>query len=205
MKIVRVTPVENFFSITWMIGSRCNYDCMYCPSDIHDDYSTPHDLVTLQTAWKNIYEASKRCGMPYKINITGGEPTANRYLLPFIEWLKNHYRDVVMISVTTNGSASLRYYENLCSKIDSISFSTHSEHIDEQQFFAKVERLNSIMIPPQKSLHVNIMNEFWNQDRIKIYQQWLSDRGINHSVNDIDFSLRSRDHPIMQGSLNLAI
>jgi len=28
-------------SITWFIGKRCNYDCSYCPSYTHDNFS-PH-------------------------------------------------------------------------------------------------------------------------------------------------------------------
>lgn len=206
MKIVKVTPIENFFSITWMIGSRCNYDCMYCSTDLHDDNSVPHSLDTLQKAWKNIHEKSKNCGLPYKISITGGEPTANKNFLPFIQWLRSNYQDsIAMIMTTTNGSASFEYYEKLCSMIESISFSTHSEHIDESQFFLKIEKLNLLMPRPKKSLHVNIMDEFWNRDRIKIYQQWLNERDISNNINFIDLDHRTRDYPIFKGKLNLAI
>jgi molybdenum cofactor biosynthesis enzyme MoaA len=159
----------------------------------------------MQQAWQNIYAKSRDCGLPYRISITGGEPTVNKNLLPFIEWLRSNYRDVAMVLLTTNGSASLKYYEKICALVEAISFSTHSEHIDEQEFFSKVELLDKIMTRPKKSLHVNIMNEPWNQARIKIYQEWLNQRGISNSVNDIDFNSRIRDYPNMHGNLNLEV
>ena len=53
--IISIRPTEEVFSITWMIGRRCNYDCMYCPTELHDKVSKHHELVKLQEAWKNIY------------------------------------------------------------------------------------------------------------------------------------------------------
>lgn len=89
--------------------------------------------------------------------------------------------------------------------IESISFSTHSEHINEQDFFDKVERLDRLMIRPKKSLHVNIMNEFWHQDRIKLYEKWLNDRGISNSINEVDLKYRTRDIPILKGKFDFEI
>ena len=143
--------------------------------------------------------------MSYKIGITGGEPTSNKNFLPFIQWLRNEYNNVAMVFVTTNGSASLRYYTKLCDMIEGISFSTHSEHMNEQEFFSKVEHLDKLMIRPKKSLHVNIMDEPWNQDRIRIYKQWLDNRGISNTINAIDFTHRIRDYSIMKGNPNLGI
>jgi len=188
-----------------MIGSRCNYDCMYCPAELHDDYSQPHDLDVMKQAWQNIHIKTSGCGLQYKISITGGEPTANKNFLPFVRWLRAEYNDIAMISLTTNGSASVDFYQKLCDLVEAISFSTHSEHMDEQQFFSKVELLDKLMIRPKKSLHVNIMDESWNQNRIQMYQKWLDQRGISNSINDIDLNYRIRDYPIMKGNLNLAV
>ena len=59
------------------------------------------------------------------------------------------------------------------------------------------------MIRPEKSVHVNIMNEYWNQDRIDLYKQLLDDRGVSYSVNAIDYSAKIRDFPVQKGQLNL--
>ena len=137
--IIRVTPVPDYFNITWMLGSRCNYDCMYCPTELHDMTSRPHDLKTMQQVWKNLYEKTKDKNLLYKISFTGGEVTANKNFLPLIEWLRATYQNISMILITTNGSASLRYYTKLAKSIESISFSTHSEFMNEQDFFDKAK------------------------------------------------------------------
>ena len=88
--------------------------------------------------------------------------------------------------------------------IDCISFSTHSEFFDEAEFFNKVDKLNQTMIRPEKSLHVNIMDEYWNQNRIALYKTWLSDRNISYSVNAINYKQQTRTHVLDQGKQNLA-
>ena len=64
-------------------------------------------------------------------------------------------------------------------------------------------QLDQIMIRPEKSLHVNIMDEYWNQDRIESYKTWLSDRNISYSVNAINYKQQTRSHVLDQGKQNL--
>jgi MoaA/NifB/PqqE/SkfB family radical SAM enzyme len=202
-KIIKVQPVPVYFSITWMLGSRCNYDCMYCPTELHDNTSSPHSIETLQQAWQNIYKKTQHQKLPYKISFTGGEITANKNFLPFVIWLRKTYHDIGMISITTNGSASLSHYLKLANYVESISFSTHSEHMDEQTFFKKASQINKKMIRPEKSFHVNIMNEFWNQDRIPLYKEFLKHENISYSTDTINYKLQTRTIPIIKGKKNL--
>lgn len=176
-----------------MLGSLCNYDCMYCPSEYHDSISRPHDIETLKQAWNNIYAKSKHLGLPYKISFTGGEVTANKSFLPFVEWLRVQFDCIDMIIITTNGSASLNYYTRLCDKIEAISFSTHSEFMDEAEFFGKVRSVNQLMIRPKKSVHVNIMDEPWHRDRVLEYEKFCQRHDIPYSVNRIHMHLRTRE------------
>jgi MoaA/NifB/PqqE/SkfB family radical SAM enzyme len=202
MKIIRLEPVENAIIFTWMIGARCNYDCMYCPSWSHNDDRPHHTFEDLKTVWSNFYAATRDKNLPYRISFTGGEVTANKNFLPLIEFLRQ--QDVSMrMLVTTNGSASKRYYQKLGTLVDSISFSTHSEFFDEQKFFEKVFLIDQQMIRPEKSVHVNIMDEYWNQDRIESYKQLLDAKGVSYSVNAIDYSAKIRDFPVQKGQLNL--
>jgi MoaA/NifB/PqqE/SkfB family radical SAM enzyme len=202
MKIIRLEPIENAIIFTWMIGARCNYDCMYCPSWSHNDERPHHTFEDLKTVWSNFYSATRDKNLPYRISFTGGEVTANKNFLPLIEFLRQQNVSIRML-VITNGSASKRYYQRLAALVDSISFSTHSEFFDEQKFFEKVFLIDQQMIRPEKSVHVNIMNEYWNQDRIDLYKQLLDDRGVSYSVNAIDYSAKIRDFPVQKGQLNL--
>ena len=115
-KIIRVEPEPKHFTLGWMLGARCNYECMYCPADLHDTTSKPHDLVTMQQVWTNIYEKTKHKQLPYKISFSGGEVTANKNFLPLIQWLRREFPEIDMIMLTTNGSASLNYYRKLAAQ-----------------------------------------------------------------------------------------
>jgi MoaA/NifB/PqqE/SkfB family radical SAM enzyme len=204
-RIVQVIPSENYFSITWKLSIRCNYDCMYCPTKWHDTTSPQHSLETLQNAWTSVYKKTNHIGLPYKISFTGGEVTSNKNFLPFVEWLRSNYNDkIFMLLTTTNGSATFKYYLNLFKSIDNISFSVHSEHIDEKKFFSMIVDLKN-SINSTQFLHVNIMDEFWNQDRIKLYEKILVDNDISYNINNIDYELKTRDVPNFKGYLNLEI
>jgi hypothetical protein len=176
---------------------------MYCPEELHNNTSTHPSLEKLKLAWNNLYTKTQYLNLPYKISFTGGEVTANKSFLPLIEYIKNGNFNIGQLGVTTNGSASLNYYQRLCNLIDVISFSTHSEFFNEAEFFYKVEQLDKIMIRPEKSLHVNIMDEYWNQDRIALYQAWLQDRTISHSLNRINYDRQIRTQVLHQGTQNL--
>lgn len=202
-KIINVRPTDPMISLTWMIGSRCNYDCMYCPTELHDNVSAHADLEKLKTAWHSMHEKTSDLGLPYKISFTGGEVTANKSFLPLIEYLQSGKFNIGQLLVTTNGSASQNYYRRLSQIVDCISFSTHSEFFNEKDFFDKVYKIDQIMIRPKKSVHVNIMDEWWNRDRIILYQQWLEKRNISYSINVVDYDSQTRSYPLKQGTQNL--
>ena len=187
-QIIKIEPIPKYFSITWMLGSFCNYDCMYCPPELHDDTSRPHDLETMQIVWRNIYDKTQHLGLKYKISFTGGEVTANKNFLPLVNWLRSTYADIAMIVITTNGSASANYYLKLARVVEAISFSTHSEFMIEEEFFDKAVKVNSIMISPNKSFHVNIMDEPWNSEGIVRYKSFLDQHHISYSVNEIFYA-----------------
>jgi len=173
MKVVKVEPVVPVVSMTWMIGSRCNYACSYCPDELHDSTSAHPELDTLKQVWQNFYD---------KTSFTGGEVTANRSFLPLVEYLNDNF-DIDQIIVSTNGSASTDYYLRLAKLVDAISFSIHSEFWKEEKFFETVIAVNAVMTRPKKSCHVNIMDESWNQHNFSRYQELLNRHNVSHSIN----------------------
>lgn len=175
---------------------------MYCPKELHDSTSAHPDFEKLKMAWHSIYSNTKHIELPYKISFTGGEVTANKNFLPLVRYLKEGHFNIGQIIVTTNGSASLRYYKELSELVNSISFSTHSEYMDEKHFFTVVKELNDIMIRPEKSIHVNVMDEYWNHERNLIYCDWLTKNNISHSLNSVDYTVKIRTDPISKGVKN---
>jgi MoaA/NifB/PqqE/SkfB family radical SAM enzyme len=203
--IYRIEPTDRVFSITWNIGTRCNYDCMYCPTSLHDNHSKHASLDLLKQRWQSIFSKTAHKNLPYKISFTGGEVTVNKSFLPLLRWMRENYQpNIAKILVTSNGSASLNYYTKLYALVDNLSLSFHSEHADEQKFFDLVIKLHQDLLP-DKHLHVNIMNETWNQHRIPAYQKILDQHGISNAVNNIDYSMQTRSFPILKGKSNLEI
>ena len=122
--------------------------------------------------------------------------------MPFVTWLRANYSEhLFKILVTTNGSASTRYYQKMIEAVDNIAFSVHTEHIDEQKFFNMMLDLSK-NLPASKFLQVAIMNEYWNQDRIPLYTKLLDDNNISYTVNEIDYKYKTREQPIFFGKLN---
>lgn len=201
-QIVRVEPAIPAFNITWKITSKCNYDCMYCRIEDHNPTAQHKSLKELQDIWMSIISKSAHLNLPYKVGISGGEPVSNKDFLPFIQWLKNR-PEKIFLYLTTNGSASLAYYKRVAEIVDGLSFSLHSEHVHESKFFNTARELDKLMIRPEKSFHVNIMDEFWNQDRIPIYEDYLKKYDISYSVNSINYTHKTRNKPILQGNNDL--
>ena len=175
---------------------------MYCPTEYHDKVSAHHELHTLKSVWQQLIDKTQHLGLDYKVSFTGGEVTTNKHLLPFLQWCQTTVHKVQFF-VTTNGSASLNFYRKLAKVVNGISLSTHGEFIHESKFFTIAKELNQIMIRPEKSLHVNIMDEHWNQDRIMLYKQFCENHAISYSVNSIDYSLQWRPEILRQGQYNI--
>ena len=158
---------------------------MYCPAALHAGDQV-YSLSKMQSYWLDIFAKTQDKNLKYKISFTGGEVTTNKDFAPFVAWLRENYNDRIhSILLTTNGSASANYYIKLAQVVESISFSTHSEFMDEEEFLDKTVRINSVMIRPHKSFHVNIMDEPWNKQGIARYKLFLDEHKISYTVNEL--------------------
>ena len=117
---------NNLFKfISWDIGRRCNFDCWYCPSNVHNNYEEHKTFLQLETAYNNL--------LPWindektKFSFTGGEPTVYKDYLPFVKHLKKEGHLVV---TTTNGSHNEKYYRELAEYSD-ICFSIHLNYVKQ--------------------------------------------------------------------------
>ncbi len=55
-------PKDKLLRIEWNLGRRCNYDCSYCGSDIHDRESPHLDLAVIEKTVKQIAAVAKAQG-----------------------------------------------------------------------------------------------------------------------------------------------
>lgn len=112
------------------IGKKCNFDCSYCPSGVHDNFSPFMSLETINNGL-NIIEKhsgiiSNKTGV-----ITGGEPTLFKELPELLQLLKE--KNFNKIKINTNGTGSYQTYSNILqNKNISLELSFHYEFTTEK-------------------------------------------------------------------------
>ena len=144
---------QNSIKVEWNIGKRCNYDCSYCPSSIHDNTSPHTDIETLKSVIDKLVNLNK----PIRLSFTGGEPCIHPKFSELIKYAK--HVGIQWISVTTNGTRSYEFYSNL--PVDQYVFSIHLEY-DWRRVFNTVESvitLTNKKVIAQIMAHHNYMVE----------------------------------------------
>ena len=201
-RIIKIEPVNPVFHISWRLDLRCNFDCMYCPTTWHSLTEETKGLEQLQQSWNKIYSQKSSQLKQIQINFTGGEVTVNKDFLPFVKWIKENFKDVTHISVTTNGSASTRYYNELLQYVDSITFSVHSEFFNENKFFSNLLACAVQAVKLKRHIQVSIMNEPWHSERIAVYEQFLQKLKIDYQVKEIHWQHQTRAEPVTNKNKN---
>lgn len=149
-------PKDNWLRIEWNLGRRCNYDCSYCGSDIHDRTSPHLDLNIVESTVKNISSVAKQQGKECRISLTGGEPFAHPKIIKILETIKEN--GINKISVTTNGSVPLKKYIESLPYINYYIFSYHFEFAYHDKIINTITELNKLVKEMNnKSLHVHLM------------------------------------------------
>lgn len=118
-KITSRWPHQNSIKVEWNLGKRCNYDCSYCPSEIHDNESPHTDIEIL----KQTVDKLVALGKPIRLSFTGGEPCVHPKFDELVKYAK--FKGVQWISVTTNGTRPVEFYDSL--PVDQYVFSIHFE------------------------------------------------------------------------------
>lgn len=141
--IISIKPVNaDPFLITWDLGRRCNYDCSYCPSHRHDNFSPHATLDDLKKAADFIFEYAKlvakyRMNKDFHISFTGGEPTVNPKFIDFAEYVRlkylTDYNDYfnLKLDLTTNGAMSYSTARAIIENFDYVTVSYHAEAVSK--------------------------------------------------------------------------
>lgn len=149
-------PKDNWLRIEWNLGRRCNYDCSYCGSDIHDRESPHLNLEVIEQTVKQIASVAKSQGKECRISLTGGEPFAHPKIIEILKIIKDNGID--KISVTTNGSVPLSKYIQSLPYINYYIFSYHFEFAYHDKIINTIVELNKLVEQKHKqNLHVHLM------------------------------------------------
>lgn len=107
--------------VFWEIGRRCNYDCSYCHTYVHNSFEDHKTLEMLKFATDRLEQFNK--GQKVNFAISGGEPTLNP---DYLEWVRYLTSKGHKVSTHSNGSRSAAYYQELITLSD-LNISVHFE------------------------------------------------------------------------------
>jgi organic radical activating enzyme len=155
------------------IGKRCNFDCSYCPSTIHDNHSPFLSLDSLKKlidmVEATIYNQNKikRC------ILTGGEPTLFKDIIKLIDLLQSKNYKII---INTNGTASKKLLTQLLEKNVLLIISLHNEFTNTKL----IEKINKLKIDYPSLIDIKYMGqkdiEFYTstikilgEENIKVY------------------------------------
>jgi MoaA/NifB/PqqE/SkfB family radical SAM enzyme len=184
--------VENLYphykeaiKVEWNIGKRCNYDCSYCPAEIHDNISSHQDINKMKTVIDTLCEIKNK---KIRISFTGGEPCVHPQFTQLLEYAKPK---VSWINVTTNGTRTAEYYQHLLSDlVNHLVLSLHFE-------FDWQKALNSILRAYKGSNNKNVLvHVMMLPGRLKDVSdacRHLKEVGIRYALRPIRWT-ESHDH-----------
>ena len=172
-KITSRWPHQNCLKIEWNLGKRCNFDCSYCPPEIHDNYSPHTNIAVLKRCVDKLSEIEK----PLRISFTGGEPCVHpkisklfNYIRPYADW----------INVTTNGTRKPEWYAD--QPLDHIVFSLHFETEDWHRCLLNIIDTDKLVDIP---IQVNIMAHHQHMEDVKTATMLLANEKIKYVIRRI--------------------
>lgn len=193
------------YQILWDLGRRCNYDCSYCWSSVHNrteehkDYDTVIRVINkLITSWSKNNQI--------RWNFGGGEPTLHHKFIDIIKYLKSNNQWTM---VTSNGTRDYKYWKEAVKYLNSINLSAHFDGLkddkDEDRFIKNIETICEhfdmhnddywleikIMTPPnyferalslrEKIKNVGCLDKLGANNRIKGYLSLVPIRSLGDS------------------------
>ncbi len=128
---------DDWFRVEWNIGKRCNFDCSYCGSSVHDNFSPhmPYEKIT-----ESIDTIRSSTDKKIKIGWTGGEPFVHPKFIDIIKYAKEQ-ANVFRQTVVTNGTVPFKTYEKALPYLDQVSFSYHFEHTIHDKIINNIENV----------------------------------------------------------------
>lgn len=167
--------------VEWNIGKRCNYDCSYCPSYIHDNTSPHTDYYILQ----NTVDRLASIGKPIRLSLTGGEPCVH----PDIERLITYIKSKGMwLSVTTNGTRKPNWYS--AQQVNQYVFSLHFEY-DWQNILYTIKSV--IQSDSSPAILVNVMAHHDKMDEVRSAVSLFDEFGVRYNIRRIRWTEGDHD------------
>lgn len=183
-KITSKWQHQDTIKIEWNLGKRCNLDCAYCPSYIHDNSSPHTEINLLKSAVNKLAKLHK----PIRISLTGGEPSVHPHIEELARYIKE--KDIKWLSMTTNATRKSNWYLYNEKYFDQYVFSLHFEK--------NLDRLLSTILEVNKKrtrkilVHVMAHSDFINE--VKHATLTLDNNKVPYIIRRIRWTDSNHDH-----------
>lgn len=174
-KIISVWPHQESIKVEWNLGKRCNYDCSYCPSIIHDNHSPHTDINILEKTIDRLVEIGK----PLRISLTGGEPCVHPDIEDLFDYMKR--KEISWVNITTNGTRGYQWYLQNEMFFNHLVFSLHFEHEWTRIFDTVLKFYDST----ERDFFVNVMAHHDKMDNVRTVVKKFDEIGIRYAIRRI--------------------
>ena len=171
--------------IDWTLGNFCNFKCSYCPDELHNGLNPMSDIEVAKTFVNQLFDHyTIKINKRYFIfNFFGGEPTLWKSRGKFVQWIHEYSRELgvtSIIEILTNGSRSIRWWNEYIKYFDVVKITHHTEFADPVHTLTvadlvisngKMAFVQLTMIPSLWDLcleHLNIISKSTHQFQIDV-------------------------------------
>jgi len=193
---------KNWFVVNWCLGSTCNYACSYCPKDLHDGLKGWPDPNVIKNFILNVKVTHPDKKLYFEF--TGGEVTLYKHFIDICKFCTEHDVKVGLIS---NGSRTIRYWEENKQYFDHVCLSYHPEFAEEKHFVEVAKILHddvrthvNIMMSPEKFDHCySVANKVKNIGNVSMaLQPLIHDFGDTlYDYNDFQKKIFDKQHDLI--------
>ena len=182
VKLGQRTMLENkLFSVSWILGRFCNYNCSYCWPYARSSTPDHREFKIYTNAIDEIKRQARANGFDkFHFSFSGGEPTAYKKFIDLIKHYEDYESKYLSIHMTSNCSPAKRWWTRWLDATHvmdrrSITASYHAEFANEKEFGDKLLYLqdNDVLV----TINQVMVPEHWEEyyERSKRF----SDRGLH--------------------------
>ena len=146
--------------VLWTLGNQCTYKCSYCPENLH---SGTIPFLTKEVIQRLLNKLPKA-----HVMFTGGEATFHSDF----EELVLEKPDHIDISVISNASRPIAFWERIGSKLKSVTLTYHTEFAQFDRFAATADLIYNKFGKPGK-INLTMIPEKWDQC-VEVYEKLVS-------------------------------
>ena len=164
----------------WNITNYCNYDCYYC--SVADTMKSDPVKNHQADSYKLVIARLKLVKKPFSIDLAGGEPTLHKEINYIIQELQD-IDNCLTISITTNFTKSIKFFENIenlnLDKVD-LEISYHPEY--HNIYLNNLDKLKRVVtrIPDVINVISTDKSEYW--DNTLSFIKVLDDNDIGYAL-----------------------